>query len=122
MTDGNCTASKSIDLESISIEELRDLYRELPGVIRARENAERTARIERVLAAAKAEGMNRDEIRALRTTLTARDKKKSPRKPTQAAKYRDPNTGATWSGKGRKPAWVKAHEDHGGSLDALKVE
>ncbi|KVT52834.1 H-NS histone family protein [Burkholderia ubonensis] len=24
-----------------------------------------------------------------------------------AAKYRDPETGKTWSGKGREPAWIK---------------
>lgn len=24
-----------------------------------------------------------------------------------APKYRDPNTGATWSGRGREPAWIK---------------
>jgi len=29
-------------------------------------------------------------------------------KQTQApAKYRDPKTGATWSGRGRAPAWIK---------------
>ncbi|AJY06914.1 H-NS histone family protein [Burkholderia sp. SIMBA_043] len=26
--------------------------------------------------------------------------------PTLAAKYRNPETGATWSGKGRSPAWI----------------
>ncbi|RQR24016.1 H-NS histone family protein [Burkholderia sp. Bp9143] len=26
---------------------------------------------------------------------------------TVAPKYRDPNTGATWSGRGREPAWIK---------------
>ncbi|WP_321968406.1 H-NS histone family protein [Burkholderia cepacia] len=24
-----------------------------------------------------------------------------------SAKYRDPKTGATWSGRGREPAWIK---------------
>ncbi|MCR4469404.1 MULTISPECIES: H-NS family nucleoid-associated regulatory protein [unclassified Burkholderia] len=27
--------------------------------------------------------------------------------PAVAPKYRDPNTGATWSGRGREPAWIK---------------
>ncbi|VWC19124.1 DNA-binding protein [Burkholderia arboris] len=26
---------------------------------------------------------------------------------TSEAKYRDPKTGATWSGRGRAPAWIK---------------
>lgn len=27
-------------------------------------------------------------------------------KPTLAPKYKDPKTGATWSGRGRAPAWL----------------
>ncbi|WP_050451742.1 H-NS histone family protein [Candidatus Burkholderia verschuerenii] len=29
-----------------------------------------------------------------------------PVKPASAVKYRDPKTGATWSGKGRAPGWI----------------
>ena len=34
---------------------------------------------------------------------------KSKRKPTKpvAPKYRDPSTGATWTGRGRAPLWMK---------------
>ncbi|MGF6239762.1 DNA-binding protein H-NS [Paraburkholderia sp. GAS38] len=28
-------------------------------------------------------------------------------KSVPAAKYRDPKTGATWSGRGREPVWIK---------------
>ncbi|MBZ5793902.1 H-NS histone family protein [Burkholderia contaminans] len=31
---------------------------------------------------------------------------KHAKAPTEA-KYRDPKTGATWSGRGRAPAWIK---------------
>lgn len=31
---------------------------------------------------------------------------KQPKAPAEA-KYRDPKTGATWSGRGRAPAWIK---------------
>jgi DNA-binding protein H-NS len=30
----------------------------------------------------------------------------APAKPAAAIKYRDPKTGATWSGKGRAPGWI----------------
>lgn len=36
-------------------------------------------------------------------------------------KYRDPNTGATWSGRGRKPAWFVAAVSGGTSLESLKA-
>lgn len=45
-------------------------------------------------------------------------------KATQSAdpKYRDPQTGATWSGRGRAPQWVQAIlENRKMSLQAFKV-
>lgn len=41
--------------------------------------------------------------------------------PAVAAKYRDPVSGKTWSGRGRRPAWVVAVEAEGKSLDSFKV-
>lgn len=38
-----------------------------------------------------------------------------------AAKYRDPASGKTWSGRGRRPRWVVELEVQGKSLDAFKV-
>ena len=38
-----------------------------------------------------------------------------------AAKYRDPASGKTWSGRGRRPAWVVALEAEGKSLDSCKI-
>ncbi|MCK4118445.1 H-NS family nucleoid-associated regulatory protein [Ralstonia nicotianae] len=32
--------------------------------------------------------------------------KRASTKPAVAPKYRDPKTGATWSGRGRAPAWI----------------
>lgn len=38
-----------------------------------------------------------------------------------AAKYRDPASGKTWSGRGRRPRWVLDLEAQGKSLDAFKI-
>lgn len=50
--------------------------------------------------------------------LTAEDLGLAPRrgrgtvkKAPVAPKYRDPKTGATWSGRGRAPAWVGKNRD-----------
>lgn len=40
---------------------------------------------------------------------------------TVAAKYRDPASGKTWSGRGRRPAWVVALEGQGKSLESCKI-
>jgi DNA-binding protein H-NS len=36
-----------------------------------------------------------------------------PKTAPVAAKYRDPKTGATWSGRGRAPAWIKDAKNRG---------
>lgn len=36
-------------------------------------------------------------------------------------KYRDPTTGATWVGRGKRPLWVRDHVNAGGSLDDLLI-
>ncbi|MHA6861438.1 H-NS histone family protein [Ralstonia pseudosolanacearum] len=49
--------------------------------------------------------------------LTAEDIGLAPKrgkrgpKATVAPKYRDPKTGATWSGRGRAPAWIGKNRD-----------
>jgi DNA-binding protein H-NS len=43
---------------------------------------------------------------SLAELMGAKDKLVEDRKPAVAAKYRDPETGATWSGRGRAPHWI----------------
>ncbi|OIT14457.1 DNA-binding protein [Ralstonia solanacearum] len=48
--------------------------------------------------------------------LTAEDigfslKRGAGKKKTVAPKYRDPKTGATWTGRGRAPAWIGKNRD-----------
>ncbi|MBN3769278.1 MULTISPECIES: H-NS histone family protein [unclassified Burkholderia] len=47
-------------------------------------------------------GITEKDIFGVRRGRTAR----TPAAPV-AAKYLDPKTGATWSGRGRAPAWIK---------------
>jgi DNA-binding protein H-NS len=37
------------------------------------------------------------------------------------AKYRDPASGKTWSGRGRRPGWVMALESEGKSLESCRI-
>lgn len=46
---------------------------------------------------------------------------KSKSRGAAPAKYRDPDSGKTWSGRGRRPAWVVALEGQGKSLDSCKI-
>jgi DNA-binding protein H-NS len=38
-----------------------------------------------------------------------------------AAKYRDPLSGKTWTGRGRRPAWVLDLEGQGKTLDDCRI-
>ncbi len=38
-----------------------------------------------------------------------------------AAKYRDPQTGQTWTGRGRSPLWVRHAEEAGQSRDSFLI-
>lgn len=46
---------------------------------------------------------------------------KSKTRGAAPAKYRDPDSGKTWSGRGRRPGWVVALEGQGKSLDSCKI-
>lgn len=43
----------------------------------------------------------------LLASASTKKSKPGPKKGTAKAKYRDPNSGATWSGRGRAPLWLK---------------
>ncbi|WP_430232126.1 H-NS family nucleoid-associated regulatory protein [Paraburkholderia tropica] len=46
-----------------------------------------------------------DEVQFTRGGRRAKPGPGAPRAPV-AAKYRDPDSGATWSGRGKPPAWI----------------
>ncbi|WP_197378055.1 H-NS family nucleoid-associated regulatory protein [Ralstonia pseudosolanacearum] len=43
--------------------------------------------------------------------LTVKRGRRAGKKTTVAPKYQDPKTGATWSGRGRAPAWIGKNRD-----------
>lgn len=43
----------------------------------------------------------------------------NPKKAKKPAKYRDPSSGKTWTGRGRQPAWIKQHLESGKSLESM---
>ncbi|KVQ06949.1 H-NS histone family protein [Burkholderia ubonensis] len=71
-------------------------------------DALRAAEIEAVLADVRAKvaeyGLTEQDVFGRKRA--ARAKGTATAKGVNAPKYRDPKTGATWSGKGRAPAWI----------------
>ena len=46
---------------------------------------------------------------------------KTAKRGSVAAKYRDPVSGKTWTGRGRRPAWVADLEAQGKNLDDFRA-
>jgi len=106
-----------MNLDGMSVEELealREQATERIEELKAKHLEEAFARLDEV---AKGLGLDRSKI----VSHYSGSKRSSARKPA-AQKYRNPNdANQTWSGRGRKPAWVHAHLEAGGDLDAVRI-
>ena len=100
----------NIDLATLSLAELKALFSDLPKVIAQREKEEKVAARKALEEFAKDKGFTLDELLGSKETAAAKT-----RAPV-AAKYRDPITGAEWSGRGRRPAAFV-----GKNLDDFKI-
>lgn len=101
-----------MDLEKMSLKELRDLRNKLDRAINTYEDRRRREALSAVEEAAKAHGFNLTELTAA----------KKSRGGSVAAKYAHPeNPELTWTGRGRKPKWVSEALDSGKSLEDLAI-
>ncbi len=105
----------TIDLSKLSLEQLQALVLAAQERITELEEKERQQAFDKVQAAASEVGMSPAEL-LKHFGVGARVKK--PVKP----KYRNPdNPDETWSGRGRKPEWVKTWLDAGKELAELAI-
>jgi DNA-binding protein H-NS len=90
----------SIDLNSLSLKELKDLQSSVNKAVNGFEDRKRKEALAKVEDAAKALGFTLSEL-----TGAAVPRKRSPAQP----KYANPaDANETWSGRGRKPRWFAA--------------
>ena len=90
----------NIDLNSLSLKELKDLQSSVNKAVNGFEDRKRKAALSQVEEAARALGFTLSEL-----TGTAAPRKRSPAVP----KYANPSDKSeTWSGRGRKPRWFAA--------------
>ena len=90
----------NIDLNSLSLKELKELQSSVNKAVNGFEDRKRKEALLQVEEAARALGFTLSEL-----TGTAVPRKRSPAVP----KYANPaNKSETWSGRGRKPRWFAA--------------
>lgn len=108
-----------VNLENFSLAEMQQLLKDLPIEIQRRQTTERKAVVAEMKALAEARGFSFDELVGAPSNTSGSTGKQ--RKPV-AIKYRHPeNSAFTWTGRGRKPAWVVEWESAGKPIDLLKI-
>ena len=101
-----------MDISQISTQELKDLLNQIPAELKRRERSERVNLLRDLEKLASERGYSLSDIVS---------DTKSTKAPV-AIKYKHPESNElTWTGRGRKPAWVVEHLNSGGSLESLAV-
>ncbi|MGL4321603.1 MAG: H-NS family nucleoid-associated regulatory protein [Paracoccaceae bacterium] len=102
-----------IDLNKMSLKELKDLQSQVNKAVTSFEDRRRKEALAEIEEVARAKGFTLSEL-----TGTAVPRKRAP----ATAKYANPaNKSDTWSGRGRKPRWVEAALKSGKSLADLSI-
>lgn len=89
-----------MDTSHLSLAELKELFASLPKLIAQREKHEKVAARKALETFATERGFSLEELLGDAPVITTK-----PRTPV-AAKYKNPETGETWSGRGRSPVWL----------------
>jgi DNA-binding protein H-NS len=101
-----------VDLEKMSIEELKSLKAMIDHTIERRREENRAEVKKKIAMIAEEHGFSVDE-------LMGRGKGK---KGTSAAKFRNPaNPAQTWTGRGRKPQWLIEGLAAGAKLEQFQI-
>ena len=104
----------SIDLNEFSLAELKQLHKDVGKAIDGYEDRQRQEARAALEAQARDMGFTLSE-------LVGSQRQKSTRK-VNPPKYRHPeNPEMTWSGRGRRPDWVKDILANGGSLEECAI-
>lgn len=103
----------NIDLEGMSLKELRALQTQVSKAINSFEDRRKKAALAELEEKAKALGFSLNEL-----TGSIKTRKRAP----AVAKYANPaNADETWSGRGRKPRWFSAALAAGKSPDEMAI-
>ena len=101
----------SLDLKALNLTELKKLQREVNSAVENFEYNKKLEALKDLEARAREHGYSLAELVS-----------EVPKKPARAAKYRNPETGQEWSGRGRKPTWVLEARTKGISLATFEIK
>lgn len=103
------------DLDALSREELLKLRTDVEKALATLAERERQAALDAAEEAARAHGFSLKDLTGV-SSAKAKTKAKNP------PKYRHPdNPEVTWTGRGRKPQWIKEAEEAGQDISDFAV-
>jgi len=105
--------SNAVDLSKLSIPELEELAKEIGNEIVTRREAEKQRVLDQIRELAASIGMTPEELLRRQT---------KGRAPQVEAKYRHPDDPSlTWSGRGKRPAWLNEALAAGKKLEDMAI-
>lgn len=112
-----------MNLSDYTLSQLHQLDARITKELGKRQTDARLDLLKRLQALAQEAGLSLDDLRreVAGATGNARSGRTSAAaRPPLPAKYRNPNNlNISWSGRGRRPAWISAWLANGGTLDGL---
>ena len=111
-------------LENLSVAEIIQVIAAAEEQRDGRMESEKKELMEEFRAKAEAMGLSFDELVGTpprRQATPGRGAKKTSKSSVEA-KYRNPETGSTWSGRGRMPIWLKVAEAEGKSRESFAIK
>ncbi|MBU8542904.1 MULTISPECIES: H-NS histone family protein [Roseomonadaceae] len=111
-------------LENLSVAEIIQVIAAAEEQRDGRMESEKKELMEEFRAKAEAMGLSFDELVGTpprRQATPSRGAKKAGKSSVEA-KYRNPETGTTWSGRGRMPIWLKVAEAEGKSRENFAIK
>lgn len=109
-----------MDLSNLKTKDLHELIEKAKKRISEIEKSEAIEVRAKLFALAKEHGYDAAQLIGGSTKAVSADAEKV-RRPAKA-KYQDPDSGKTWTGRGLKPLWVRATLAAGKSLDSLLIK
>lgn len=103
-----------MNLSKYTTQELYQLKKDIDKELKSRRRDDAKKAQKEMKAVAEKYGFNLNELVGSQTSRSGR--------PAGQVRYQHPeDSSKTWSGRGRKPVWIKEWEAAGRSLDELKV-
>jgi DNA-binding protein H-NS len=106
----------NFDWTAYTIGELQQVADDIANEIQTKREAKKHILLQQFQQLLSAEGLTLDDV------IGAKRRGRPRKRGTPPVKFRDPDTGRGWSGRGRKPVWLTERLQAGSQLEDFAVE